>query len=48
MKKKKEISKFIRDHLGALDAALFFDIENDPTGATYTLMVNATKIGWIQ
>ena len=45
MKKKKEISKFIRDHLGALDAALFFDIENDPTGATYTLMVNATKIG---
>ena len=30
-------------HLGALDAALFFDIENDPTGATYTLMVNASN-----
>ena len=45
MKNNIEISKFIRNHLGALDAALFFDIENDPTGATYTLMVNATKIG---
>ena len=45
MKNNIEISKFIRNHLGALDAALFFDIENDPTGTTYTLMVNATKIG---
>ena len=44
MKDKLEISKFMRSHLGALDAALLFDIENDPTGATYTLMVNATKI----
>ena len=45
MKNNIEISKFMRNHLGGLDAVLFFDIENDPTGATYTLMVNATKIG---
>ena len=43
MKDKLEISKFMFSHLGALDAALFFDIENDPTGATYTLMVNASN-----
>ena len=45
MKNNIEISKFMRNHLGGLDAVLLFDIENDPTGATYTLMVNATKIG---
>jgi hypothetical protein len=40
-----EIAKFMREHLGRLDTALFFDVDNDPSGSTYTLMVNGTVVG---
>ena len=45
MKDNTEIAKFMRAHLGRLDTALFFDTKNDPTGGTYTLMVNGTVVG---
>ena len=45
MKSNVEISTFMRKHLGRLDTALFFDYENDPTGSTYTLVVNSTVLG---
>ena len=45
MKNPNEIAKFMRTHLGRLDAALFFDTENDPSGSTYTLMLNGSVVG---
>ena len=45
MKDPVDIAMFMRSNLGRLDAALFFDTENDPSGSTYTLMLNGSVVG---